>query len=611
MQPPPPPPPLVAPDRVQAWRELLPARPTAPVPPAADRTYWEAPARQVRLRPAIRRAEALLKTPLPPWDTAAYLEFRERGLRPRGERMIKGRSAFLAPLVLAECAEAKGRFLPRLDAVLLALCEQPCWTIPAHDRALDSFSGKAPQVDLVAANLAADLGTTLFLLEDRLSPATVKALRGALETRIFTPLRTTLDTGRGPGHWWLKAASNWNAVCLAGVATAALSGLEDRTERARFAAMAERHAPTYLGSFQPGGYCTEGLGYWDYGFGHFVELREALVRASGGAVELYRLPALADVARFGSRILAAPPRPGLRPVPAFGDCRLDSQPDPHVQRMVALPFFGETRAPGPLRTTRLLEAVLDLAGPQPLQGPRPNPDPAVQDGPLRTWWPASGVLVARPRAGGRLALAAKGGGNGPHNHNDAGSYALFLDGDWLCGDVGGPREYTAESFSAQRFTKFRLNSSEGHPVPVVDGGFQRDTSRWAPPALEARFSEGADRVVYDLRGGYGRALQRLDRAFSLDRHEDAATVEDHFAAETPVTFETALTLRGTWRQLKADLLELQEGPRRVQVRVEASGPVDIQTERIAEANAEPFTRISLRLPAAPGGFIRCTFRPGS
>jgi len=582
----------------------------APTPAASDRAFWTRKELQTRLALAVKRAQRLLDQPLPPWQDKAYLEFREKGLRPGGERMIKDRTAFLAPLVLAECAEGQGRFLTKLETVLQGLCAQPCWTIPAHDRALDSFSGRAPQVDLVAANLAADLGLTLFLLKERLSPATVQTVQKALYTRIFAPLRITFDTGKGPGHWWLKAASNWNAVCLAGVTTAALASQEDRRERARFMEAVERFTPMYLKSYQPGGYCTEGLAYWDYGFGHFVELREALLRASGGAVELYRLPGMADIARFGERILAGPAAKGRRPVPAYGDCRLDSQPDPLLQRMVALPLKGESLPLEPLRTGRLLESLLDLAGPQPLEGPAPLPGPDVQATPLRTWWPGSGVLVARP-AQGRLALSAKGGGNGPHNHNDAGSYALFMDGDWICGDVGGPREYTSESFTAVRFTKFRLNSSEGHPVPVVDGTFQRDTSKWAPTVLATQFSPASDRVAFELGAGYAVSPLHLERSFQLDRQTDTVTVADHFEAPRPVAFETALTLKGTWREIAPGTLAFQDGGRTLRLALEASAPLALVAETIQDPNAEPFTRLALRLrDKATQGHIQVRFSPG-
>ena len=82
--------------------------------------------------------------------------------------------------------------------------------------------------------------------------------------------------------WWLSSTNNWNAVCLAGVTGAALATVESRRDRAFFAAAAEENIQSYLRGFTPDGYCSEGVGYWNYGFGHYMMLAETLRQASGG-----------------------------------------------------------------------------------------------------------------------------------------------------------------------------------------------------------------------------------------------------------------------------------------------------------------------------------------
>ena len=42
----------------------------------------------------------------------------------------------------------------------------------------------------------------------------------------------------------------------------------------------------FLKGFTPDGYCGEGTGYWNYGFGHYVLLSEEIRLATGGQIDL-------------------------------------------------------------------------------------------------------------------------------------------------------------------------------------------------------------------------------------------------------------------------------------------------------------------------------------
>ena len=77
---------------------------------------------------------------------------------------------------------------------------------------------------------------------------------------------------------------------------------------------------------------------------------------------------------------------------------------------------------------------------------------------LRTDYGDAGVLLSRRRAGGDLAITIKAGGNGPHSHNDIGSYSIGLGTTQPVGDPGGPSFYTAETFSPKRLQSLLLNS---------------------------------------------------------------------------------------------------------------------------------------------------------
>ena len=276
--------------RIQQIATYLPDGPAGFSRPIDDRAYWTEPKRVAELRHFIREAEKYLTMPLPAWNDDDYLDYSRTGSRPRGEKMRNAREGWLTALVYAECLEDKGRFLPLLNKYIEANANDPTWTMPAHDGSLTSFHGTSYYVDLGASDFGYKLSETLYLLGSKLDPKVKALVLQRLEQRIFEPMRRTVATGKPCG--WLGSSkhpeqNNWNPVCLSGVVGSALCVIPDKQQRAFYVAMAEHYSRYYLNSFTPDGYCTEGAGYWNYGFGRFALLREEIVKATGGKVDLF------------------------------------------------------------------------------------------------------------------------------------------------------------------------------------------------------------------------------------------------------------------------------------------------------------------------------------
>ena len=79
----------------------------------------------------------------------------------------------------------------------------------------------------------------------------------------------------------------------------------------------------------PDGYDTEGIGYWNYGFSHFIELRENLMRATKSKIDLLASRKMQKVALFG---LEFPMMPGN--AAAFGDAGVMPKADAHLIQMI-------------------------------------------------------------------------------------------------------------------------------------------------------------------------------------------------------------------------------------------------------------------------------------
>ena len=129
------------PTLVKKYTALLPKTPQGVGRPIGDREAWQAVAKAPGFQGVVARAEKLLKAPMPELTDDIYLDFSRTGNRSRGERVLGQRHSRLAQLVLAECLENRGRFLPAINATIRAIATEKSWTLPAHDRNLKNFYG--------------------------------------------------------------------------------------------------------------------------------------------------------------------------------------------------------------------------------------------------------------------------------------------------------------------------------------------------------------------------------------------------------------------------------------------------------------------------------------
>jgi hypothetical protein len=558
---------------VKKYAAMLPKTPQGVGRPISDRQAWQNVARAPAFQGVVARVEKLLKTPMPELTDDDYLDYSRTGNRSRGERVLGQRHSRLPQLVLAECIEDRGRFLPAIEATMRAIAAEKSWTLPAHDRGLKNFYGTERDIDLASSALSWDLATADYWLGDKLDAGLRKLVRSELERRCFAPFRGYVLKGK-PNLWWATGTNNWNAVCLAGVAGAALAILDAPQQRAFFAASADQYINHFLEGFADDGYCGEGLGYWNYGFGHFLLLSETLHQATGGKVDLIQRPKVRQIAQFGRRLEILP-----RIYPALADCDVAAQPSAaitaYVSRRFGLGWRDEERrglllARGP--AGNLFE--LGLTGFANSASARP-PAAEAREQPLRDWFADAEILVCRPAPGGRHALGAaiKGGRNaGSHCHNDVGSYVL-AQGQSVSLVEPGAEVYTARTFSARRFDSKVLNSF-GHSVPRVAGKLQESGAKAAARDIQTGFTPASDVYRMDIRSAYAvPELTKLVRSFVFSRHgEGSLQVTDEVSFATAQSFGTAMITFSPWKELSAGKLRIGQAPDAVEVTIATGGP---------------------------------------
>lgn len=582
--------------RIREIAGMLPTAPSGFGQPCADRAAWAAHASI--LQGFVAQADALLKTPLPPFDETAYLQFTKAGDRQPMEHNLHSRMDQLVPLVLAECITGQNRYVPRIALVMDSLADMPSWTLAAHDPQLLNLHGVRYYVDLNAADMADNLAESLYLLGNRIPEATRKHVLTEMDRHVFGPMRSSFAQANSTmdhnGNWWLYADMNWNAVCIKGVTGAALAALPDVADRARFAAAAEHYIQHYDRGFNSDGYDTEGLGYWNYGFSHFIELRENLLRVTAGKIDLLADPKMQKVALFGTEF---PMMPGN--AAAFGDAGVMPHPDPHLMAVIDHIFQISENATVPdthdvgVQHVGLTSLALDLfpvAGdtlPTPLEVSRHDP---------QTYYADSGVLVSRPASGQNFAVTIKAGGNTTHSHNDIGSFVIGLGNVQPLGDPGGPRYYTGATFGPHRLDS-RLLNSFGHPVPEIGGNLQLDATTVKVYVVSHAISPQEDRLAIDITPAYDvPALKQLTRTL-VHRRDASGTVEitDDFTFTKPTEVIESLPTHGSWKKLDNNSLLFTLDGQNLKVTVDAPAPITVSETKVDDYG-NPFTRVEVHIP---------------
>ena len=407
----------------------------------------------------LPKAGKLLKKPVPDVPDALYLEFTQNGNRTRYQTARTRRFGNFIALVAAERQEGKGRFTAKM------------------------------------------LAETLVALKGRLPETSVRRTMDELDRRVFSLYRADWAASK-PKHWWFFGSNNWNPVCHCGVVCAALLVLPDRLDRARFVEAAMRAQPAFLSGFTPDGYCSEGMGYWNYGFGNYLTLGEAIRKATGGKFDLF--------AEGGAIARAAAEYPFAY--------QLQDGISPHFAD------GGGNPAEVNLAKCRRIWPGVGVAASLP----------------VRSTFPVAQVFISRTGGERPFSVALKGGHNAEHhNHNDVGTWTLMLDGEELAGDPGG-EVYTARTFSARRYESKVLNSF-GHPVPRVGGTLQPKGRQYRAKVLKTSFADDRDEVVLDLSGAYPvPGIKRLERTVVFDRQARAFTVRDDAEFASPTEFDVPI-----------------------------------------------------------------------
>lgn len=573
--------------QVLTW---MPEKPEGFSIPITNRAVWDrADVQKLYTGRCLKSAEQAIKVPLPKWDNEAYLEFSVNGNRDKGQKMIGDRRRAFMSCVYMECVENKGRFLPYILDAMQAYCDEPSWTLPAHDRNLSNYKRKQYTIDLASSAFAYQLANVTYMLGGQVPPSLKKTILSTLDERIYKPIELAVITQPNgkTTEWWTDCDHNWNSVCWNGVVGATLTLHPDKLFRAKVTAAALVKIQRFLEGFPSDGYCYEGTGYWNYGFSNFLYLREMAWQLSKGKYDLCKDAKVDQVSRYGVRIEVLP-----NLSPAFGDCGLGTRPSKTVLQYCNQIMNLQLPGVEPLAADPLL--CIDFCDFVPLSISSPYAAASVKpEKPYGFYFNSATIMISKT-ADFSYGAAIKAGGNGNHSHNDIGSYMIAVGGKTMTGDAGGPKRYTAEVFSGKRYT-FPILNSYGHPVPCIDGIQQAVATKVKPIVLRATQSDKQDNFLIDMRPAYPsvKNMSMLERDYLFNRETRTISVEDRFSATENKKFETAIVLTGTFKTSDTTTVELINDKQSIQARVVASAPVELVPEKLPNFGSE-FTRIAVR-----------------
>ena len=569
-----------------------------PFPRVEERSAWDGIPAALR-QSLIEAGEDRLDFAWPHLPAARFLDFARTGDRSRYQDLSFARRDALADLVLAECAEGKGRFLDDCVNGIWALCEETYWGVPAHIGVQKAGSGlpdvEEPTVDLFAAETGALLSWTLYLLHERLdtvSPLVRRRIEWEIRRRILDVLRVRIDF-----FWmgWLggRRVNNWNPWICSNWLTCILAIEDDVETRAEDVFRVLRTVDNFIDTYPRDGGCDEGPNYWGRAGASLFENLELLYTATDGAVDVFGEPLIGEIGRFLHRAhiadsyylnfadasaLVEPEallahtygsRIGDADMQAFARWLANRQgigrPGLHAQGQVSSRGSSLGRS---LMAIFALDGVLD----HPEQAPLPRD----------VWLPDIEVMTARDAAGSQngFYVAIKGGHNEEsHNHNDIGNFVVYLDGRPLLVDAG-VENYTAKTFSARRYDIWTMQSDYHTLLPTIDGHQQQPGERHGARQVEYAADEDTACLALEIAGAWDEdaGLDSWRRTLTLHRGE-CVEVEDRWRFRTaPGSVQLSLLTPGR--------VELDAGSVRISARTykddraSAAGTVEFDANQL-------------------------------
>lgn len=565
----------------QVREALIMDRAWVPYPDYADRNGWDLLLGENKAL-LIARAEKALEHPWEVVKATDYLEFERSGNRRIMEDPFGRNNNAIADLLLGELAEGKGRFMDQLINGVFHSCEMTSWVLSAHLSAQHSTRSlpdyKEHVIDLTAGDVGSLLAWTYYFFHtefDRVNPVISERLRAELQERI-------LDTYmREDRFWWMAfnlkpggLVNNWNPWCNFNVLQCFLLLEDDRDKLAEGVYRTMLSVDKFMNYTHADGGCEEGPSYWGHAAGKMYDYLQILSDATGGKVSIFDQPMIRHMGEYIVRSYV-----GDGWVVNFADASARGGGDAPIiyrygkavnsemmmQQAAFLNRENKNKISFGRDVFRSLQSLLYTGELNALEG--------KQQSPAYSWYPETEFCYMTNKNG--FFVATKGGyNNESHNHNDIGTFSLYLNATPIFIDAG-VGTYTRQTFSSKRYTIWTMQSNY-HNLPMINGVPQKFGTKYK--ATDVRFNPKQSTFSVNIAKAYPEeaAVKNWTRAYVLGK--DELKITDRFELEKAATPNVVNFL--TWGDVKTDR------PGQVEVAVKGEKAVLLYDKSLFEVSSE-------------------------
>ena len=528
-----------------------------PLPDYQNREGWEALLGDYALQ-YISAGEQYLDYDWQSIPATAYLEYERSGERSVMEKPLDSNRLALNALMLAELAEGKGRFLNQLLNGAWHFAHMPSWVLSAHQprqRSGRSLPDSREQlIDLVSGGCGASLSYILYFFGesfDAIDPSLSLSVRAAIKRNILDPF---LDEKEDNANWWLGLTganggivNNWNPWCNSDVMLCFLLCEKDQDRLDAALRKSFHSVDQFINYIKQDGACEEGPSYWQHSAGKLYDWLRIMYEASSGQFSLFSHPLIREMGEYISRTYIADgwvvnfadatAKMGFDPCFIYNygkdvgskemmDFALFNLADWHKRN------FKMPRAVGAKDSFRSLSSLRNLqeikARAQALNEAN-DFEKSIrklrESVPGLVWYDQTEFCYMKNSKG--WFFAAKGGHNNEsHNHNDVGTFILFLDSVPLFIDAG-VGTYTKLTFSEQRYSIWSMQTNY-HNLPLINGQPQIFGSEYHSKDAKVK---GKNSFSLDISGAYGEeaACRSYVRSYTLS--DKSLKIRDQFSLE--------------------------------------------------------------------------------
>ena len=529
-------------DLSEVNKSMLDNQKWVPYPSYSDRQGWDKFLGDWKSE-FISRGEKQLDYKWSVVKATDYIEFEHSGNRRIMEDPFGENNTAISDLLMAELAEGKGRFINQIINGVFMSCEMTSWALSAHLSSAQHSHRSLPEstehvIDLTVGDLGSLLSWCYYFLNDefdKVNPEISRRLRSELQARV---LDTYMKEDR---FWWMAInyepgmmVNNWNPWCNFNVLQCFLLLEKDPDVLSKAVYRSMVSVDKFINYTHSDGACEEGPSYWGHAAGKMYDYLKLLYDATGGKISIFDKPIIKNMGEYISRSYV-----GNGWVVNFADASAKGGGNaPLIYRygkavdskeMIGYAAYMESlekvkKAPSSGRDVfRTLQTCLFRSEMSGLEAKHQTPN--------YTWYPETEFCYMKDKSG--MFFAAKGGYNSEsHNHNDIGTFSLYVNSMPVIIDAG-VGTYTRQTFSSERYNIWTMQS-DYHNVPMINGVSQQFGSEYK--AMETSFNNKTMTFSLNIAAAYPKSANVKSWKRSYTLKNGSLRISDNFNlanAESP------------------------------------------------------------------------------